>query len=596
MVFRRPVIRTPARDVYFKPFLPAFLVFGALMILIALSWRTALQDVRTQRSQSVADKSSFVRGTLIQRFSIYEDALRAATGVYAASDSVTRSEWKDFVDSLKLHERYPGIQALSYIKVVNHDERQAFIQSVRDEGISDFSIYPEGDRSSYAVLQFIALTTGDKTEETAQRAATALGYDMYSDPTRRAAMESAMRSGEPRLSETISLLQNTNAEPNGFLLYMPLYKKGMPHGTEKEREAAIEGYFYAPFFTEDMFSSLFVNKEPTFGFSVYDGVPGEHSLLYESHPSLSSPEFFVAGQDTLLLYGRSWNIVYKTSKDIVPISIRARPVSVAFGGTVFALALASTLYLLIQRRTRALAYEEQLKFDEVKDEVLSLASHQLRTPATAVKQYVSMVKNGFAGKISKEQRKLLQMAYESNERQLTTIDDLLYVARVDSGQATLTVERVNLSELLSSVAADQMDTIKSRNQKLQLRGVTSAVMVEGDSHYLRMIFENLLSNASKYSLDKKSIAVTLKKTADNAIVTFKDHGVGIDRKDFSSVFQKFSRISNELTRQTDGSGIGLYLASQLAHLHGGDITFTSEPHKGSSFIVMLPCRQPEKAV
>ena len=202
-----------------------------------------------------------------------------------------------------------------------------------------------------------------------------------------------------------------------------------------------------------------------------------------------------------------------------------------------------------------------------------------------------MVKDGFAGEVDDEQHRLLQMAYDSNERQLTIVDDLLYVARIDAGKATLRKEKLNIAELIQSVINDQLLVIKGRKQTVKFRKPRVPVMTVGDPQYLRMIFENLLSNASKYSFEKTIININLKELNDKIFIDFVDNGVGIAVKDYPSVFFKFSRIQNELTRQISGSGIGLYLAKQLAILHGGDITFVSEPKKGTTFTVQIPVQK-----
>ncbi len=583
-------LRSSEKNIYVDPLLPAVLVFVAFMIIISLSWRTARNDVVLERANTVADKAAFIESTLAQRFSLYEDTLRSAAALFGASDSVTRDEWTGFVTSLKLNERYPGIRGLGYIKLVSPAEKTAAENTARSEGVANFTIFPEGGREQYAPLYYVVPLQSDQYTD---RTAPALGFDMYSDPERRETMELAMTTGQPTLSDVVDLVQD-GPPLQGFLLYAPLYRKNMPVTTLEEREAAIEGYFYAAFIADDIFRNLFGAPEQAFNFSIHDGPPENSNLLFASNKEARA-EFREERRNPLNMYEQDWTIVYHTTNEIVPIAIRTRPFSVATGGTIFSAVLAALIYLLIQRRTRSLAYAEQKELEAAKDELLSLASHQLRTPATAVKQYVSMVKEGFAGRISEEQQRLLQMAYESNERQLTIVDDLLYVARVDSGQATLKIERVELTKMLRSVYEDQKSVIKERSQKVVLSGLQKKVYIEADPHYLRMIFENLLSNASKYSHPKTKIIVDLKGLRTTVAVTVTDSGVGISPENFPDVFQKFSRIPNELTRQTAGSGIGLYLSKQLALLHGGDITLISVEDKGSSFTVTLPRRQKKEA-
>lgn len=578
--------REKLRDRPVRPLLPTFLVFLALMVIIGMSWRTAKLDINNQQNNTVQQDALFIETSLIQRFGVYEDSLHAANGLFTSSENVTRDEWNAFVDSMKIPVRYPGIRALGYVKLVSGESKNSFEESVRSEGLINYSVHPAGERDTYALLYYLVPFIGRKDS---QLTAATLGFDLYSDSDRKMAMLDSAKIGGAVLSKQIKLLPiNDDEAGEGFIMFMPHYKKNFPISTPQERIGAIDGYFYAPFKSSGVFSALFSTSYPSFAFALYQGEPSTGMQLYKSGDNFNDNDFQVVKRTNLTMYGQNWSIIYKIRQDIVPATVRSRPNSVLIAGTIFALALAAIIYLLIQRRTRSLRYDEQRKLEEAKDDLLSLASHQLRTPATAVKQYVSMVKDGFAGEVDPEQRRLLQMAYDSNERQLTIVDDLLYVARIDAGKATLRPEKLNINELIQSVIDDQLSVIISRKQVVSYRKPHTPVKFTGDPQYLRMIFENLLSNASKYSYQNTKISITLKVINDKVLISFGDKGVGIEPKDYSSVFFKFSRIPNELTRQIAGSGIGLYLAKQLAILHGGDITFTSRPKKGSTFIVELP--------
>jgi signal transduction histidine kinase len=570
------------------------MVFITLMLIIFLSWRTAQTEIRTQRTNTVDENATFIENTLKQRFSIYENTLRSASGLFTSSNDVTRSEWRAFVRTLKLPERYPGIRGVGFIKVVPAHEKDAFVASVQATDLPNYTIIPAGERAVFAPVLYIVPTGGTETYNDTN--SPIIGFDTYTDHVRQEAMDKAAKSGEPVFSSVANLVpqalsQTSDAE--GFILFMPLYKKDMPVTTEAERLQALDGFFYAPFLTNGIFANVFTIKHPNFGFTIYDQQKSNHAALYESTADLQSPAFTEAKRSVISLYGQDWTIVYKTTRDILPRSIRIRPYSVVIGGSIFSAALALVIYLLIQRRTRALAYIEQKRLEEAKDDLLSLASHQLRTPATAVKQYISMVRDGFAGKLSHEQRELLRMAYESNERQLTIVDDLLYVARIDAGQAVLRIERVYLIDLLSSIINDQKATIAARNQRIIFKKPRGRMVIEADPQYLRMILENLLSNASKYSYEGTKIRVDVSSSNGEVTVSVVDHGVGIPNEQLSELFQKFNRIPNDLSRQVSGSGIGLYLAKQLALLHNGDITCISKPNKGTTFTLTIPRRQAE---
>lgn len=223
-----------------------------------------------------------------------------------------------------------------------------------------------------------------------------------------------------------------------------------------------------------------------------------------------------------------------------------------------------------------------------KDEFISLASHQLRTPATGVKQYLGMLIEGYAGPLNEQQMQLLKTAYESNERQLTIIDDLLRVAHVDAGKVRLSKQKVDLVRLLKDVISEQQDSFKARNQRVYLEHAKARVFADIDKDRMRMVFENLVDNASKYSPAGNEITIHIETTLREVMVHIRDQGVGIAQKDLGNLFQKFSRVRNPLSAFVGGTGIGLYWAKKIVDLHKGTIDVESRLHKGTTFTVRFP--------
>lgn len=232
--------------------------------------------------------------------------------------------------------------------------------------------------------------------------------------------------------------------------------------------------------------------------------------------------------------------------------------------------------------------QHYIDLNKTKDEFISLASHQLRTPATGVKQYLGMVLEGMAGDVTETQQALLQKAYESNERQLTIVSELLKVAKIDAGKVRLNQKRVNVAELLSDVIKEQEHTYAMRKQKLQFTMLPLKPMAFIDPDKMRMVFENLIDNASKYSDPSKLIRVTLTEKDNTIVVAIHDNGVGVARGDIAKLFEKFNRIHNHLSNYVGGTGLGLYWAKSIVDLHGGVIKVTSVLGKGSTFTVYLP--------
>ncbi|HSH18119.1 MAG TPA: HAMP domain-containing sensor histidine kinase [Candidatus Saccharimonadales bacterium] len=227
--------------------------------------------------------------------------------------------------------------------------------------------------------------------------------------------------------------------------------------------------------------------------------------------------------------------------------------------------------------------------NKAKDEFISLASHQLRTPATGTKQYIGMILEGYFGDVPKDQVGPLAKANESNERQIEIVNDLLQVASLDAGKVVLKKKPTDVTKLLRDVINEQKACFKERRQKIRLSIPKKASYTANiDPKRMRMVMENLINNASKYTPEGKRITVSVTREADKLLVAVRDEGVGIKPEDMPKLGQKFSRIDNPLSAHVGGSGLGLYWAKKIIDLHGAELNITSEENKGSTFEVAIP--------
>lgn len=227
------------------------------------------------------------------------------------------------------------------------------------------------------------------------------------------------------------------------------------------------------------------------------------------------------------------------------------------------------------------------QLDIAKQDFVSLASHQLRTPASGVQAILSMILDEDFGKITPVQRQQLQKAMKANRRQLDIIEDILNTAQIDSGKMELELAWVDLAGLLQEVVAEQAAQFEAKQQRVAFTDA-GCPPVWGDQNKLRMVFDNLLSNAGKYTPPGGRIALTLSCCGDNAQVTVDDTGVGIAPEDITKLFTKFTRIDNEFSTLVGGNGLGLYVANSIVQLHRGNINVASEPGSGATFCVTLP--------
>lgn len=233
--------------------------------------------------------------------------------------------------------------------------------------------------------------------------------------------------------------------------------------------------------------------------------------------------------------------------------------------------------------------EQLTQLSATKDEFIALTSHQLRTPATGVKQYIGMLMQGYAGPVTPDQEQFLERAFESNERQLHIIEDILRVAKLDMGKTQIQRQLYDIRSLMSNILDEQAERFDARSMQLNTDFPAEPVLAPIDPAQLHMAIGNIVDNAIKYSPDNHSVHVLLRSLPNGSVrLEVSDEGVGIAKADREKLFQKFSRIHNPRSIEVGGTGLGLYWTKQIIELHGGRIEVRSRLGHGTRFIITLP--------
>jgi PAS domain S-box-containing protein len=239
---------------------------------------------------------------------------------------------------------------------------------------------------------------------------------------------------------------------------------------------------------------------------------------------------------------------------------------------------------------RNIAREKEL--DRMKSDLIFLASHQLKTPASAVKSSLSLLIDGYLGDMPTKQMNDLRTAYAENNFELKLIDDILNVASLESKRVLVEPERFDFSVVIRDIVSEEKAAAADRKQKLKLTA-PAKLAVTGDPTKLREVFENLITNAIKYTPEGGRIGISVKSSGADFVVTVVDDGIGIPEKEISSIFARFFRASNATQINMPGTGLGLYLAKSIVEMHGGGIEVESEMGKGTTFTVTLPKKYKE---
>ena len=236
--------------------------------------------------------------------------------------------------------------------------------------------------------------------------------------------------------------------------------------------------------------------------------------------------------------------------------------------------------------------------EKMKNEFVALAAHQLRTPLSAIKWTLKMFLEGEMGKITKEQAEILEKGYRSNEHMIRLINELLEITRIEEGRYIEHPVETHLEPLVESVVNSFKEEAEQKGVSLVYKKPTEPLpKVRIDTEKIRQVIINLIDNAIRYNKKGGKVTITLKyvtKKIDDLTgekwieCEVKDTGIGIPKDQQRRIFERFFRGSNAIRKETEGSGLGLYISKNIIEAHEGRLWFESEEGKGSTFIFSLP--------
>lgn len=296
----------------------------------------------------------------------------------------------------------------------------------------------------------------------------------------------------------------------------------------------------------------------------------------------------------LLLGDKASGDIY-SSKDIDVLKILVPEVSVAINNALSYEEIKNfniTLEKEVKSATSDLqvANERLKELDKVKDEFVSLASHELRTPMTAIKSYVWLLLEGKQGPLTEKQHEYLDRVYISTERLIQLVNDMLNVSRIESGRLTLNVQPINILQLTRDVIDEVLPT--AQKQEINLSITPSEVSVPNvncDPQKIKEVLINLIGNSMKFTPAKGSITVSYSVSEGFVTVKVEDTGSGIKKEDIQKLFHKFQMVGDTQRQNIHGTGLGLYICKSIVEAQGGKIWAESEGEgKGAKFYFTLP--------
>lgn len=233
----------------------------------------------------------------------------------------------------------------------------------------------------------------------------------------------------------------------------------------------------------------------------------------------------------------------------------------------------------------------EIEVDRAKSEFVSLASHQLKTPLTAISWLTEALLSGDKGALNEEQRKYIENIHMTDRSMMEMVNDLLNVSRIELGTLQLRPEEIDIAKFAHSVVDEQKKTADDKHISLVLDFEENLPHLQADKNLVKMIFQNLVSNAIKYTPPNGSVKLTIARGTgmrETVFITCADTGIGIPKDEQDKVFEKLHRAKNAQANVPDGTGLGLYVIKTIVERIKGAITFDSIEGKGTTFYVTLP--------
>lgn len=330
-------------------FLP-LVVLGVALGITARVFRSAEAASARELAAAFDFRVREVAGNIQKRMEAYRQVLRGAGGLFAASVSVERNEFRDYVSNLRIEDHYPGILGVGFAVLVPAADREKHVAAVRREGFSDYDIWPPEPRDPCTSIVYL--------EPFTDRNLRAFGFDMYSQPVRRAAMERSRDLGQVTISGKVILVQETEEDVQaGFVMYAPVYRNRTPRETLADRRAALVGWAFAPFRMDDLMAGILGERTGDVAIDVYDGAEAGPDVLMTGVSSRRRPgaaESRFRTERQLDILGHPWTLVVRSLAAFDARVDEGRPRLILETGIALSVLLALLSFVLLRSRLLAL--------------------------------------------------------------------------------------------------------------------------------------------------------------------------------------------------------------------------------------------------
>lgn len=542
--------------------------------------------------------------------------LKGARGAYAASKSVERPEFRSYVASRDLRQEFPGVLGFGFIQRVFRDDLPSFIAAERADEAADFNVRTLGDAPDLFVIKFIEPLAPNRA---------AWGYDAGSEPHQRAAIEQAIRTGEPTLTRRIALVQDESNHA-GFLFLLPVYRNGTHPRTESERIDSLQGLVFAPLRIDEIFAGVACGAEGDLDFEVFEGPASDpDALLFEDDGTKgASAQHIPAGAFLRRLFqtstplkvgGRTWTFRTSSTPAFESRAISSQPLMTTVAGLLLSTLATGVVWMIGRAMARAIELAEARKANEssaliaLQNTALSAmaerahhvvddVSHEFRTPLAVIKEFASVIADGIAGPVSAQQTEYLKIMDGAVVDLNHMVEDLLDSSKLRAGRLRVDRREHRVEAIFAAGRAAIERKASSRSIVIEECIEPGLPAIFADEEKVRRIISNLLTNAVKFSPEGGTIILSARSSTrpGEVMICVTDHGPGLSAEDVDRLFGRFQQLSTARSVAAKGFGLGLSIAQELSWLNLGQLSVVSNKGEGAAFSFTLPAHDPQSVL
>ena len=598
--------------------------------ITALIYNSNIDSAYEKHISESKKHSAIKHQQLVEHFKGYEEALVFARGFIQASDYVGRNEWRRFVDSAKLDEKYPGVQGFAYVQRVKPTDMKDFVKELRDQGVDSFNLtthegyYRTDEDAPHYIIKY------DEPEERNQGI---VGLDVSAKPANKEVYDRATDRNSAQISSPILLKQQegTNSKV-GLVIAIPHYKNGLPLDTVSQRRFAVRGWVVISLDMNRFVQSVVTNESSydTVQMSTKDWL-GNDAVLFNSNdinPAYPCNKCNTTHQGVESVFsstfgGRAFNTKITASPLDQNTSHRIENLHADLSSAKNTLLLCIELTLLLAAitlfishgRSRAItlarnvmdslrASEHELRqfaynaqqANKAKSEFLANMSHEIRTPMTAILGYADVLaemtdQHDDPNRMKRAVNRILS----AGDHMLSVINEVLDLSKIESGKLEIRPAPSRIGEILAETRNTMKDRANKANLALNvkfLNPVPATVVI--DSYRIRQVLLNLVGNAIKFT-NHGTVTIAVRTTKKHIHFEVHDTGVGVEQDRLETLFAPYEQNDSTTPAAHQGTGLGLSISRQLAEMMGGSLTATSTVGLGSVFTCSLPLIIPQGA-